>query len=45
MDEIEDKVDQATSDIRNTNVRLKETIFKVINSCFNSLLVTFHMHA
>ncbi|KAI3693475.1 hypothetical protein L6452_33310 [Arctium lappa] len=29
MDDIEEKVDKASSDIRNTNVRLKETIIKM----------------
>ncbi|KAL9658932.1 hypothetical protein QQ045_018718 [Rhodiola kirilowii] len=29
MDEIDTKVDRATSDLKNTNVRLKETLFKV----------------
>ncbi|KAI3701353.1 hypothetical protein L2E82_46007 [Cichorium intybus] len=29
MDEIEDKVEKATSDIRNTNVKLRETLLKV----------------
>ncbi|CAM8955502.1 unnamed protein product [Rhodiola kirilowii] len=29
MDEIDTKVDRATTDLKNTNVRLKETLFKV----------------
>ncbi|XP_030489965.2 syntaxin-71 isoform X1 [Cannabis sativa] len=32
MDEIDDKVDRANSDLKNTNVRLKETIIKLRSS-------------
>lgn len=30
MDEIEDKVDKVTSDIRNTNMKLRQTLLKVV---------------
>ncbi|XP_073157043.1 syntaxin-71-like isoform X2 [Henckelia pumila] len=42
MDEIDTKVDKATSDIRNTNVRLKETVLKVRstkNFCIDIILL------
>ncbi|XP_030526610.1 syntaxin-71-like [Rhodamnia argentea] len=32
VDEIDTKVDRATSDLKNTNVRLKETLFKIRSS-------------
>ncbi|KAJ8748996.1 hypothetical protein K2173_013436 [Erythroxylum novogranatense] len=45
-DEIDDKVDRATSDLKNTNVRLKDTVNQVITflfSCENSDHI-IHLH-
>eukprot|EP00257_Ricinus_communis_P023592 XP_015583620.1 syntaxin-71 [Ricinus communis] len=42
MDEIDDKVDRATSDLKNTNVRLKDTINKLRSSrnfCIDIILL------
>lgn len=42
MDEIDDKVDRATSDLKNTNVRLKETITQLRSSrnfCIDIILL------
>ncbi|KAJ4837172.1 Syntaxin-71 [Turnera subulata] len=42
MDEIDDKVDRATSDLKNTNVRLKETVNKLRSSrnfCIDIILL------
>nr|KAJ0218659.1 hypothetical protein LSAT_V11C300156510 [Lactuca sativa] len=40
MDEIEDKVDKVTSDIRNTNMKLRQTLLKLLKRLS---LVTFDM--
>ncbi|KAL2471184.1 Syntaxin [Abeliophyllum distichum] len=42
IDEIDTKVDRATTDLKNTNVRLKETIFKIRSSrnlCIDIILM------
>ncbi|KAJ9556043.1 hypothetical protein OSB04_010657, partial [Centaurea solstitialis] len=42
MDEIDDKVDRATSDLRNTNIRLKDTVTKLRSSrnfCIDIILL------
>ncbi|KAL2488812.1 syntaxin [Forsythia ovata] len=42
IDEIDTKVDRATTDLKNTNVRLKETIFKIRSSrnlCIDIILL------
>ncbi|KAL5572906.1 hypothetical protein UlMin_022503 [Ulmus minor] len=42
MDEIDDKVDRANADLRNTNVRLKETVLKLRSSrnfCIDIILL------
>ncbi|KAH7848751.1 hypothetical protein Vadar_007244 [Vaccinium darrowii] len=42
MDEIDDKVDRATSDLKNTNVRLKDTVTKLRSSrnfCIDIILL------
>jgi len=42
IDEIDTKVDRATTDLKNTNVRLKETIFKIRSSrnfCLDIILL------
>ena len=37
MDEIDTKVDKATSDLKNTNVRLKDTVTQVFGLQYNVL--------
>lgn len=42
MDEIDDKVDRATTDLKNTNVRLKDTVTKLRSSrnfCIDIILL------